>query len=34
MEVAVSVAKAFSSYTAWVLILQASKLVWYSQTLK
>ena len=34
MEVAVSVAKDLSSYTAWVLILQASKLVWHSQTLK
>ena len=34
MEVAVSVAKDLSSYTVWVLILQASKLVWHSQTLK
>ena len=33
MEVAVSVAKALSSYTVQVLILQASKLVWRSQTL-
>ena len=34
MEVAVSVAKALSSYTVRVLILQASKLLWRSQTLK
>ena len=34
MEVAVSIAKDLSSYTAQVLILQASKLVWHSQTLK
>ena len=34
MEVAVSVVKDLSSYTARVLILKASKLVWCSQTLK
>ena len=34
MEVAVSVAKALSSYTARVLILQASKLVGRSQALR
>ena len=34
MEVAVLVAKDLSSYTARVLILQAFKLVWCSQTLK
>ena len=34
MEVIVSVAKALSSYTARVLILQVSKLVWRSHTLK
>ena len=33
MEVVVSVAKELGSYTARVLILQASKLVWRSQTL-
>ena len=34
MEVAVSVAKALSSYKARVHILQAYKLLWHSQTLK
>ena len=34
MEVAVSVAKDVSSYTARVLILQASKLVWRIHTFK